>query len=326
MSEPTPSDRPAVKSEPEAPPPEGWRKLWVEYVRPFLVVALVLTSARSSLLDWNDVPTGSMIPTIIEGDRILVNKLAYDFKIPYLWAGNNLGWTATLISVAAIAGGVFAVVRLLLLGFWKGSTPLVMGCVVAALVAWFVAPKTDAFWQARLDAHVYGTYRITSWSDPHPGEVVVFYSPYDGTRLVKRVVAGPGDVVQLVGNRLIVKGATASYQPLESEIANQVSAGQQANARFYREKLDGLDHPVRLMAQLDDARRSFGPVTVPEGHYFLMGDNRDNSKDSRYSVEEQGPGFVPRANIVGRATRIALSVDPSRSFAPRWSRFFKSLP
>ena len=77
---------------PEKEKPTGFKKLWLEYIKPFLVVALVLTAARSSLLDWNDVPTGSMKPTIVEGDRILVNKLAYDLKVPYTtWRIARLG-------------------------------------------------------------------------------------------------------------------------------------------------------------------------------------------------------------------------------------------
>src|SRR5512145_1687748 len=112
-------------NKPEKEKPTGLKRLWLEYIKPFLVVAIVLTAARSSLLDWNDVPTGSMKPTIVEGDRILVNKLAYDLKVPYT------------------------------------------------------------------------TWRIARWAKPKPGEVVVFYSQYDGVRLVKRLVAGPEDKVEI---------------------------------------------------------------------------------------------------------------------------------
>jgi signal peptidase I len=241
------------KKEKEQPQLRGWKRFWVEYLRPFLLVLVVLTAARSSLLDWNDVPTGSMKPSIIEGDRILVNKLAYDFKIPY--------WT------------------------WDNKT-----------------------------------YAIAKWGDPKPGEIVVFYSPKDGIRLVKRVVAGPGDTVQLINERLFINGVAAQYGPLEPQIASQVTQGEQQTNKFYREKLgNNLNHPVMFIPGRTFAA-NYGPVTVPAGHYFMMGDNRDNSADSRFI------GPVPRESIVGRASRVALSVDPSNWYMPRFVRFFRSLP
>jgi signal peptidase I len=68
------------------------------------------------------------------------------------------------------------------------------------------------------------------------------------------------------------------------------------------------------------AMRDFGPVTVPPGRFFMMGDNRDNSRDSRFF------GPVPREKIVGRASAVVLSVDPQRYYWPRWDRFFSPLP
>src|SRR5258708_27807537 len=114
------------------------RFVW-EHLRPFAFLTLVLFAARSSLADWNDVPTGSMNPTIMEGDRIFVNKLAYDLKIPFT------------------------------------------------------------------------TKHLATWANPQRGDVVVFYAPTDGTRMVKRVMAVPGDTIAMRENQLIVNGQPAGY-------------------------------------------------------------------------------------------------------------------
>src|SRR5207248_6523982 len=106
-------------------------QFWREQIRPLAVMLIALFSVRSSLADWNVVPTGSMKPTIIEGDRILVNKLAYDLKVPFT------------------------------------------------------------------------TWHIAEWSNPQRGDIVVFYSPHDEKRLVKRVIGLPGDSIELRNDVLI---------------------------------------------------------------------------------------------------------------------------
>jgi len=220
---------------------------WRNYGRPFLFVFIVFTAFRSSVADWNDVPTGSMKPSILEGDRIFVNKLAYDLKVPYT------------------------------------------------------------------------TWHMAHWSDPSRGDVVVFYSPKDGTRLVKRVVGVPGDVIEMRDERLVVNGVAAEYGPLDRWIVDQIPAGQQPNLVFASEKAAGPAHPVMIEPNLP-AKRWFGPVKLVEGRYFMMGDNRDNSFDSRYF------GAVERSSIVGRASTVIASVDLNDHFWPRWGRFFKALP
>lgn len=219
-----------------------------QQVMPILFVVLVLCSFRSSIADWNDVPTGSMKPSILEGDRIFVNKLAYDLKVPFT------------------------------------------------------------------------TWRILEWGDPARGEVVVFYSPADGIRMVKRVVGAPGDVIEMRNNRLIINGAPASYAELDAGVIEQIPAAQRRGLLFGSESFAaGESHPVMQMPGYRPAR-SFGPVTLAKDQYFLMGDNRDNSSDSRYW------GSVHRSQIVGRATGVAVSLDPQRSYRPRWGRFFRGLP
>jgi signal peptidase I len=223
------------------------RWFWREWLKPCLAILLITGAARSSLADWNDVPTGSMKPTIMEGDRVWVNKLAYDLKVPFtLW-------------------------------------------------------------------------RLAQWSEPQRGDIVVFFSPHDGERLVKRVVGLPGDSIELRNNLLRVNGELLEYSPLPTIISQEIPEKEQPTHEFATEDLRGRKHAV--MTTLGrPAARQFGPSTVPAGHYFMMGDNRDNSFDSRYF------GSVERRRIVGRATDVVLSFDRAKRFTPRWHRFFTDLP
>jgi len=221
------------------------RWFWCEWLRGLLVIVLLVGSLRSAVADWNDVPTGSMKPTILEGDRIFVNKLAYDLKVPFT------GW------------------------------------------------------------------RLVRWTGPARGDIVVFRSPADGTRLVKRIVGLPGDTVALVDNRLLINGRPMRYEPIElTELPDFLPGSLQH--RLAVEKLDNRDHAV-MVTQGIPARRSIEPLTVPPGHYFMLGDNRDESGDSRYF------GCVPGDAITGRAVAVVVSVDLDRGLRPRWRRFFSSL-
>ena len=222
-------------------------KWWRESIKPMLIMLLVLFAFRSAIADWNDVPTGSMNPTIMEGDRVFVNKLAYDLKIPF----------------------------------------------------------------TRL--------RVTQWSDPKRGEIVVFFSPADEIRLVKRVIGLPGDRIELANNQLLVNGEPVKYELLNQKIINEIPADQQSQYHFATELLAKHPHPV-MATPLKPAPRSFGPITVPAGQFFMMGDNRDNSFDSRFY------GAVDRKRIVGRASAVVMSLDRDDWYLPRWHRFFTGLP
>jgi signal peptidase I len=147
----------------------------------------------------------------------------------------------------------------------------------------------------------------------------VFDSPVDGTSLVKRVIGVPGDVVALEGDRLIVNGQPARYT---SEDLRAVRGLLASTARQHPLLLHeaGLGRPHDVMILPDrPARRSLDAMVVPHGMYFMMGDNRDNSADSRYF------GFVPRRDIIGRATRVVVSLNPDRHYAPRSDRFLLPL-
>ena len=220
---------------------------WRNYGKAFLFMLVTVTAFRSSVADWNHVPTGSMEPSILIGDTILVNKLAYDLKVPYT------------------------------------------------------------------------TWRITSWDEPARGDVVVFYSPVDGTRLVKRVVAVGGDTVQMVDGRLIVNGTPATYVPLAASVVTQLPPAARAAGAFAVERIGAGAHPVMAQPNLR-ATRDFGPVAVPPGHSFVLGDNRDVSFDSRFF------GPVPMDRVLGRAPATLTSVDKSTGYHPRWRRFFDALP
>jgi signal peptidase I len=222
------------------------RRWWRKEIRPLVVLALVLFSIRSSLADWNDVPTGSMKPTILEGDRIYVNKLAYDLKLPFT------------------------------------------------------------------------TWHLAEWSNPHRGDIVVFFSPKDGKRLVKRVIGLPGDTVELQNERLVIDGQPVEYDSPNREMGAQLSPAERSRSVFATEKLPVAPHAVMAINGVP-AMRSFGPVQIPEGRYFMMGDNRDDSFDSRYF------GTVARGQIVGRATSVVLSLNKENYWLPRWNRSFSSL-
>ena len=205
-----------------------------------------MCSIRSSLADWNDVPTGSMKPTILEGDRVFVNKLAYDLKVPFT------------------------------------------------------------------------TWHVTQWGHPQRGDIVVFYSPKDGQRLVKRVIGLPGDTIELRNERLVINGQSVDYAAPDPEMAAQLSGFERERGIFATEELPASPHAVMAINGVP-AMRPFGPLQVPDGHYFMMGDNRDNSFDSRYF------GTVARRQIVGRATTVVFSLNKENHWLPRWSRTGSSL-
>ena len=223
-----------------------WGNAWRE-TKSLLLTILVLTAVRSAIADWNDVPTGSMNPTIVQGDRVFVNKLAYDLKVPFT------------------------------------------------------------------------TWHLAQWSNPKRGDIVVFFSPVDGTRLVKRVIGLPGDKIEMKDERLLINGQLSQYQPLAADIGRDVPSDRFGPRVYAEEKATGMPiHPVTMLPQRL-ALRTFGPITVPPGKYFMMGDNRDNSNDSRFW------GAVDRNRIVGRASMVVISLDHDHYFEPRWHRFFTEL-
>jgi signal peptidase I len=157
---------------------------------------------------------------------------------------------------------------------------------------------------------------VTHLGEPRRGDVVTFSSPHDGTRLIKRLIGLPGDVVEMRNERLIINGNKANYAVLDR--AMEPVAGGQLDAYRLSETMAGQRRRIQVMPQVN-ASRSFGPVTIPADHYMMLGDNRDNSADSRYF------GLVPRELLIGRAERVLVSADYQGNWMPRTERFGMSL-
>ncbi len=208
--------------------------VWVEYPKSFFPVLLLVLVFRSFLVEPFTIPSGSMMPTLIAGDYILVNKFAYGLRLP-----------------------------------------------------------------------VIGT-KFVSMDDPKRGDVMVFKYPEDPKiNYIKRVVGLPGDLIEYKDKRLWVNGS-----PVEREEISRLS--RQARSEFLETVGDvefktWVYHNRVLPSGL--LRTEW---TVPEGHYFVLGDNRDNSKDSRFW------GFVPDELVVGKA--FAIWMHLSNSILPSFSR------
>jgi signal peptidase I len=185
------------------------------WITELIVIVIIVLLIRAFVAQAYNIPSGSMKPTLLVGDFILVNKLVYRF------------------------------------------------------------------------------------SEPQRGDIVVFKYPIDpNIDFIKRIIALPGEEVEVRNNQVFING-----KPLP---LIEVERGEENGVRkvIYEEVLpEGKKHKVQFYEDFPFSKRDFGPVVVPPNHYFVMGDNRDNSEDSRYW------GFVPRENIVGKAFVIYFSGD-----------------
>jgi len=153
--------------------------------------------------------------------------------------------------------------------------------------------------------------------EPQRGDIVTFYSPVDGTHLIKRLVALPGDVVEMRDEHLFINGQEARYADIGTA-RETMPGGAVLDARQLSEDFGAGAHRVQFIPAIA-ARRNFAPVTVPPDQFMMLGDNRDNSADSRYI------GLVPRNLLIGRAVRVLVSADMLGNWSPRLERFGMSL-
>ncbi|MEW7977395.1 MAG: signal peptidase I [Candidatus Sedimenticola endophacoides] len=212
--------------------------LIVEYSRSFFPIILAVFVLRSFLVEPFRIPSGSMMPTLLVGDFILVNKFTYGLRVPVL------------------------------------------------------------------------NRKILELGEPERGDVIVFKYPQNpSVDYIKRVIGVPGDRVAYYDKTLFINGE-AQPQSNQGRYNGVGSGAHETGVLHNRERLGGVEHDVLVNPMAPDfnfgciyMQRAGGEITVPRGHYFVMGDNRDNSNDGRCW------GMVPEGNLVGKAFGIWMNWD-----------------
>lgn len=228
----------------------------------FFALLVTIISVKSSIIDWNYVPTGSMRPTLSDGDQIIINKLAYDVTIPL-------------------------------------------------------------------------TYKsIYKFGDPERGDIVVFDTEKQDVRMVKRVMAVPGDKVKMRGNKIYINDQQLDYtddfhsEQLDStfiplDIADKADYEKEKKdvsdfkVEYKTESWGDFSHGIRVETgkHLEIGTLNMKELVIPENHYLMIGDNRNNSFDSRFW------GLVERHEIVGKVDYVVFSLDQDHWLKPRKDRF-----
>lgn len=222
----------------------------------FFIFIVGLFIFRGAIADWHPVPTGSMKPTILEGDVIWENKMAYDLQVPF----------------------------------------------------------TDI--------------SLLRTGEPKRGDIIVFTSAVADKRLIKRLIGLPGDRIQIKNNNLIINGDVVNYEiDRENKVIPLRETDQEPGIYALESYKDLKPHAVTIKdkfsmyppAQAGPNCQTVMEEIIPKDHYFFIGDNRDNSSDSRCI------GYVPRSELRGHATRILLSLNKNDSYKPRFERFLDKL-
>ncbi|MGB0670937.1 MAG: signal peptidase I [Rhodospirillales bacterium] len=234
----------------------------METIKTVFYAILIALAVRTVAYEPFNIPSGSMIPTLLVGDYLFVSKYSYGYSRYSLPFG----------------------------------LPLIPGRVM--------------------------------YSEPERGDVAVFKLPSDNsTDYIKRIIGLPGDRIQVRGGILHINGEPVQREPLP-DLLDGDESGHYQRFKRYREVLpNGKEHLI--IEQSDYAPKdNTGVFTVPEDHFFAMGDNRDDSRDSRYP----GVGFIPKENLVGRAEFLFFSIEdaPAWAFwrwpvALRFGRFFTGI-
>ena len=264
MTKPVRADGQPVPGEKTKAQDGGFFEL-VKVVFQALLIALVV---RTFAFQPFNIPSGSMIPTLLVGDFLFVSKYAYGYSH-------------------------------------------------------FSFPLSPNFFKGRVLA-----------TPPKRGDVVVFKLPRDNTTdYIKRVIGLPGDTIQMKQGRLYINDAEVPREPIKKERTEDYQ-GQEADVPTYRETLPGGVAHTIIEIQGDSGFNDNTDVfKVPANAYFMMGDNRDNSLDSRVAPDQGGVGYVPFENLIGRAEIIFFSVGDGQPawkvwewpWTVRWNRIGKTV-
>lgn len=234
-----------------------------EIVRTLIYALLVALTVRTLAYQPFNIPSGSMIPTLLVGDFLFVSKFSYGYSRYSLPFG-----------IPLFSGRVFA-------------------------------------------------------SEPERGDVVVFQLPRDPSQTyIKRLIGLPGDTIQVTGGILHINGEPVDRELIGARQSDADTRSARIANRYLETLPNGVVHDILEESDTRGQSDNTDEFRVPEGHYFMMGDNRDNSRDSRFF----DVGFVPAENLVGRAEFIWFSLEDARAWelwkwpwAIRFDRMFTGI-